>query len=130
VTAYRREFYGPMTDAVNAGDPSDRLLITWRLTSPEVVAAAAGALSIGTPASGAHAVLTVGPDGEPIVGALGEPDLSCALPDDIVAMRRTNPELARAWRYALRDTLGAALEHGYRVTGVSRDGSYLLARPE
>jgi predicted GNAT superfamily acetyltransferase len=126
VTAYRPEFYGPMTDAVNAGDPSDRLLITWRLTSAEATAAAAGTPSIGTPAPDTHTLLAVGPDGEPIVGTLGGPDLICALPDDIVLLRHADPALARAWRYALRDTLGAALEGGYRVTGVSQDGAYLL----
>jgi predicted GNAT superfamily acetyltransferase len=126
VSGYRPEFYGPMTDAVNAGDPSDRLLITWHLTSDAVVAAAAGTPCTATPDPGTGALLSVGPAGDPVVGALGKPSLSCALPDDIVSLRQANPVLARAWRFALRDTLGAALSQGYRVTGVTKDGAYLL----
>jgi predicted GNAT superfamily acetyltransferase len=118
VAAYRQEFYGTMTDAVNAGDASDRLLLAWDLTADPP--------GVGVPPDGTRPLLTVGDNDEPVVATVTGPDLSCALPDDIVAMRRTSPPLARAWRHALRDTLGAALDHGYRVTGVSKDGAYLL----
>jgi predicted GNAT superfamily acetyltransferase len=118
VTAYRQEFYGTMTDAVNAGDASDRLLLAWDLTADPPGALVAP--------DGTRPLLAAGDGGEPVAGTLSGPDLSCALPDDIVALRRTAPPLARAWRFALRDALGAALDRGYRVAGVSKDGAYLL----
>lgn len=130
VAAYRPEFYGVMTDAVNAGDPSDRLLLTWPLTSDRVVAAAAGSPHVVTAPAGTRALLAVGSRGEPVVGALDEPVLSCALPEDIVGMRQADPPLARAWRFALRKTLCAALDNGYEVTGFTSTGMYLLTAPK
>src|SRR5256885_4691523 len=41
LTRYYVDFYGPMDDGINNGDETDRCLVTWRLTSPEAVAAAA-----------------------------------------------------------------------------------------
>ncbi|WP_344926005.1 hypothetical protein, partial [Streptosporangium carneum] len=40
---YLPSFYGAMDDVINAGDESDRLLVSWPLTAPHVLAAAAGA---------------------------------------------------------------------------------------
>ena len=48
------------------------------------------------------------------------------VPDDIVALRRRAPELARAWRQAVRAVLGDAMSAGYRITSVTRDGWYVL----
>jgi len=39
---YVRDYYGPMADSLNAGLPSDRLVLTWRLDDPAVVARAGG----------------------------------------------------------------------------------------
>src|SRR5229473_6393446 len=39
---YLVNFYGEMTDGINAGEESDRLLVSWRLDSRQVVEAAAG----------------------------------------------------------------------------------------
>jgi predicted GNAT superfamily acetyltransferase len=49
------------------------------------------------------------------------------VPDDIVALRRRSPDLARTWRYAVRAALGNAMSAGYRVTAVTRDGWYVLS---
>jgi len=48
------------------------------------------------------------------------------VPDDIVAIRRSDPALARRWRNAVREVLGDAMSSGYRVTGATRDGWYVL----
>jgi predicted GNAT superfamily acetyltransferase len=48
------------------------------------------------------------------------------VPEDIVALRRSDPTLARAWRRALRETLGDAIQRGYVVVGATRDGWYVL----
>src|SRR4029450_5155871 len=41
-TGSLEDFYGPMTDAINAGMASDRLLLAWELDHPAVAAACAG----------------------------------------------------------------------------------------
>jgi predicted GNAT superfamily acetyltransferase len=104
---YLVDFYGPMEDGINAGDESDRILVRWKLDSEKAAAAAAGR------------PLEFRPD----AGALLVP-----VPDDIVAMRRDDPGLARRWRHQLREALGGAMSRGYRVSGLSRAFEYVLSR--
>jgi predicted GNAT superfamily acetyltransferase len=138
---YLIDVYGEMRDEINAGEQSDRLLIRWHLDSREAEAAAAGrakepdveALKRG----GAKAVLSVG-DSElpapsagfagtsPASGEVTNPPLLIQVPSDIVALRRENPTVARAWRIALREALTGLLATGYQITGASRDGWYVL----
>ncbi len=103
--AYLVDFYGPMQDGINAGDESDRILIRWDLESPKAEAAARGV---------SHEVAK-SPDGQ-----------ACETPEDIVAIRRTDPAQARRWRHALRETLGTHMMAGGRVRGLTRDGWYVL----
>lgn len=127
---YLVDFYGAMEDGINAGDESDRILIRWALDSAKAEAAAQG--EVEEPdvqrlaREGAARALVVGGDGEPVVGRLAGTSAMCQVPDDVVAMRRSQPALARRWRRALRATLGAALDQGYRVVGATRDGWYVL----
>lgn len=116
---YHRNFYGTMDDGINAGDESDRCFAVWdpahRAARPEEptgvrileTAADGGPRATGRPAGG------------------GAPML-CQVPDDIVELRRRSPDLARRWRLALRETMGAAMESGYRATAMSADAFYLL----
>jgi predicted GNAT superfamily acetyltransferase len=77
-------------------------------------------------------LLSSGADGSPVIDGHGpdRPDgaLLCQVPEDIVAMRRLQPEMAARWRLALRATMGRAMEAGYVATGMTLDGSYLLER--
>ena len=128
---YLVNFYGPMTDGLNAGEESDRLLITWDLDSPRAHAAAEGLAAEpdveGLLRDGAAAILSVGDAGEPVVGeAPGARVLICQVPEDIVAIRHADPALARSWRLALRGVLHHELRHGYVVTGATRAGWYVL----
>jgi predicted GNAT superfamily acetyltransferase len=50
----------------------------------------------------------------------------CQVPDDIVAMRRSDPVLAREWRVALRHALVKSLARGYAIAGATRSGWYVL----
>ncbi len=100
VTEYLTNFYGPMTDSINAQDESDRLVVAWP-TSTDVVRA---------PARG-DVVTTHVPT-----------------PDDIVVLRRTDPSAAAKWRLRLRDELAPLLDAGGVVTGFTRDGSYVVER--
>jgi predicted GNAT superfamily acetyltransferase len=100
VEEYLVDFYGPIEDAVNAGDESDRLLVAW-------------AVGDGTP--------TAPPD----VDSAGT--LAVATPPDVVVLRRTDPAAANAWRRRVRGELGGALAAGAVVRGFTREGDYLVA---
>ena len=114
---------------INAGDESDRILIRWDLKSPKARAAAEGRAIEPYAAEEARTVLSVGQDGEPVTRKLDGPGAMIQVPDDIVAIRRAQPGLARRWRQAVRETLGGAMARGYRVTGATRAGGYVLKAP-
>lgn len=128
--AYHTNFYGVMNDAINAGGQTDRLMVAWSLVSSEK--SAAGAERRGRPVSDDTAVLLDSDDrGAPVVRDHvrdGERALRCHIPEEIVAVRRGDPEVAQTWRRALRTTLGTAIDDGYVATTMTRDGWYLLER--
>jgi predicted GNAT superfamily acetyltransferase len=129
IVRYYTDFYGDLDDAINAGQGSDRLLVSWRLTSPEVMAACgAGPARVRSDQSAAPWVLT--DDSGPIVHELPDDQLRAmvAVPRDIESLRRADPHGARAWRTAVRDTLGAELDAGGQVLGFDRSGGYLVQR--
>jgi predicted GNAT superfamily acetyltransferase len=127
---YLVNFYGEMTDGINAGEESDRLLITWRLDAPAAESAAASRSPEPSLdqllSAGAATVLSVGDAGEPVETATFARVLLCQVPEDIVALRRADPVLARSWRMALRRKLTDAIAAGYEVTGATRSGWYVL----
>lgn len=128
---YLVNFYGEMTDGINAGEESDRILISWRLDSRRAEDAAAGRPHdplAGTAVRDVDALLSVGSSGEPLPRSSSAARVTCQVPEDIVALRRTDPALARAWRMALRNALTAAFAADYRITGVDRAGWYVLLR--
>ncbi|WP_219466647.1 GNAT family N-acetyltransferase [Nonomuraea rhizosphaerae] len=114
---YLKEFYGAMADAINEGDPSDRLMAVWRLDGP------AAQPSRGPYAQG------VGTDGNrPVIGPVAGPAVLVATPYDVETLRRADPEAARAWRLAVREVLGGLMADGARVTGFTGDGEYVVER--
>jgi predicted GNAT superfamily acetyltransferase len=122
ITAYYTDFYGAMHDGINQGDDSDRCLVRWDLTlararvDPAVLDQAEVILSDegGRPSA---------------LAAPGRAAVELAyVPEDIVALRETDPGAARAWRTALRDTMGAAVAAGYHATAMTKDGAYVLTR--
>ena len=129
---YLVNVYGVMTDEINAGEESDRLLISWRLDSQSAEAAAPGRRP--EPKldellrDGAATMLSVGQAGEPVVTAASSSArvLLCQVPDDIVALRRSDPVLARSWRIASRKSFTDAIAAGYEVSGATRSGWYVL----
>jgi predicted GNAT superfamily acetyltransferase len=129
---YLVNFYGAMTDGLNAGEESDRLLISWKLDSPDAKAAADGHAAEPDISAllrdGAVAMLSVGDAGEPVrAGTSGARVLICQVPEDIVALRHADPALARSWRLAVRGAVHDAIRAGYAVTGATRTGWYVLA---
>jgi predicted GNAT superfamily acetyltransferase len=101
VHEYLPAFYGTMTDAINAGDESDRLLVAWRVDADT------------------DAPLRDGSDA-------GPNHILVPTPDDVVALRRTDPAAVRQWRLDTRDALCEPLERGARVVGFTSDGNYVI----
>ncbi|MEM1332380.1 MAG: GNAT family N-acetyltransferase [Actinomycetota bacterium] len=100
VHEYLPSFYGPMTDAMNHGDETDRLLVAWDVaTDPDA------ALRDGTGVTGSHLIPT---------------------PDDVLTLRRTDGAEAARWRRVVREQFTEHLAAGRRVVGFTRDGSYVL----
>jgi predicted GNAT superfamily acetyltransferase len=97
---YLIDFYGPLDDAVNAGDESDRLLVAWAVD--ETLARPAPATD--TDASSTHV----------------------PTPEDIVVLRRTDPSAALAWRRRVRRELGEPLAAGSVVREFTDGGDYVL----
>jgi len=157
VTEYLVDFYGQIADGINDPE-TDRLAVTWNLSTPLPASAQpSGRPSAPVAAEDEPPpVLVAGQGGEPVVnsgtaaaswadgergagtiadgsaklttstGSAGR--LRCWIPDDILATRRTNPELARRWRLAVREALVGALGDGYVVTGVMDPGWYVLEK--
>ena len=98
--------------------------------SPQAVAAAAGRPV--EPSTGdmqqarVDLLLSIGAGGEPVPGTSTARVVMCQVPDDIVALRRSDPQLARAWRIAVRNAMKPAFDAGYRITSVTRTGWYVL----
>jgi predicted GNAT superfamily acetyltransferase len=100
VAEYLVNFYGPMTDSINANDESDRLVVAWP-TDPAVA---------------------------PPEPAAGSTALEVDTPEDIVVLRRTDPASASEWRLRVRDQLAPLLAEGGTVTGFTREGAYVVHR--
>jgi predicted GNAT superfamily acetyltransferase len=129
---YLVNFYGEMTDGINAGEESDRLLVRWRLDTRQAQDAA-----VGHPHDPSaedlqrwkiDSLLSLGPGGQPVPGSSKARVVVCQTPEDIVVLRRSDQNLARAWRIAMRNALSSAFDSGYAVTGVTRSGWYVLER--
>lgn len=98
VSEYLVNFYGEMTDSINAHDESDRLVVAWA-TDPNATRPA--------PPTGSTPV-------------------EVPTPDDIVVLRRTDPAAARRWRHDVRDRLEPLIAGGGTVTAFTRDGAYVV----
>jgi predicted GNAT superfamily acetyltransferase len=115
--AYLPDFYGTLSDGVNAGDRTDRLYVHWSTVDVPTT---------GAPAVEEATVAVDRVDGEPVVGVISGDSVLVAVPTDIEMVRRDDPELARRWRRAVGEVLPAALDAGYRIEGMSKDGFYTL----
>jgi predicted GNAT superfamily acetyltransferase len=103
VHEYLPHFYGTMTDAINAGDDSDRLLMAWSTATDPHTAPRDGAAYLDQPG------VTLIPT-----------------PDDIVTLRRTDPNEVARWRGSTRSALTEALTSGSQIVGFTRDGDYVV----
>jgi chorismate synthase len=118
-STYLPDYYGPM-QGIDAGAPTDRLLVQWRLDSPRVAA-----LSAHTPpdqgfpdAKPANLVS----EGRPTSSRLDRTSsrLLIYLPADFLHLAQTDPTLALDWRLRTRELFLHYFAHGYTITGFTR----------
>ena len=98
ISEYLVNFYGPMSDSINAQDETDRLVVAWPTDE-----------TTSRPTAPA-----------------GSRPTEVATPDDIVVLRRTDPAEAMRWRHQVREQLHPLLAGGGVVTGFTRDGAYVV----
>lgn len=119
---YLENFYGQMHDAINAGEETDRLLVEW--ATREIFPAR---LALSRDLPNLIEETTEGPEFRP--SELHGTKILCGTPEDIESLRTADPGRARRWRLAMRAALVHSLQSGFRIQGVTSEGSYLLARP-
>ena len=101
ISAYHPNFYGEMPDALNAGDESDRLMVSLRT-------------DIDAPK--ARELIT-----KPETG-----DILIEIPEDIVAIRSKNQSESMKWRRQVREQFLAAFEKNGKVVGFSANNEYVV----
>lgn len=107
VRRYLVNHYGEMTDGLNRGLPSDRLLLEWHLSSPRVAALLDGRT----------------PPPPPV------PALRCAVPTGFQQIKGEDPADAMRWRLRVREELTEALARGFQITSFT-GGYYGLTQGE
>ena len=101
ISAYHPNFYGEMPDALNAGDESDRLMVSW---STDLDAPKARELITNPESSG----------------------ILIEIPEDIVEIRSKNQSESMKWRRQVREQFMAAFEKNGKVIGFSANNEYVV----
>jgi predicted GNAT superfamily acetyltransferase len=101
ISAYHPNFYGDMPDALNAGDESDRLMVSWKVKGENLVKR--------------ELISTPKPN-----------DILIQIPADIVAIRSKDREENLRWRRKVRQQFQQAFEQGGQVVGFSTNSEYVV----
>ena len=101
ISAYYPNFYGAMPDALNAGDESDRLMVSWSTDIDE-------------------------PKSRELITNPELDDILIEIPEDIVAIRSKNQSESMKWRRRVRDQFLAAFEKNGKVIGFSANNEYVV----
>ena len=135
---YVVDMYGDTGSTLHSGLDTDRLVVEWRLTDPQVERALAGHAEPAAPFPFAHDVPIVNPDTSTASLVIAEalpplPWVRVAVPQNIDEVKAAAPDDARLWQLATRRAFQWYFGHGYRVAGFQdttdgRHASYLLAR--
>ena len=101
ISAYHPNFYGDMPDALNAGDESDRLMVSWRtdIDAPKV---------------------------RELITKPETADILIEIPEDIVSIRSKNQSESMKWRRQVREQFLAAFEKNGKVVGFSANNEYVV----
>jgi len=101
ISDYYPNFYGAMPDALNAGDESDRLMVSWSTDIDE-------------------------PKVRQLIAHPKPDDILIAIPEDIVAIRSKDQSESMKWRRQVRDQFLAAFEKNGKVVGFSTNNEYVV----
>jgi predicted GNAT superfamily acetyltransferase len=101
ISAYFPNFYGAMPDALNAGDESDRLMVSWRTDIDA-------------------------PKARELITNPKSDDILIGIPEDIVAMRSKDQSESMKWRRQVRDQFLAAFGKNGKVVGFSTNNEYVV----
>jgi predicted GNAT superfamily acetyltransferase len=101
ISAYHPNFYGDMPDALNAGDESDRLMVSWKVKGENPIKR--------------ELILAPRPN-----------DILIQIPADIVAIRSSDKEENLRWRRKVREQFLQAFEKGGQVVGFSANSEYVV----
>jgi predicted GNAT superfamily acetyltransferase len=101
ISSYHPNFYGDMPDALNAGDESDRLMVSWKVVGENPVQR--------------ELVSTPKPN-----------DILIQIPADIVAIRTKDREENLRWRRKVREQFLQVFEKGGQVVGFSANSEYVV----
>lgn len=134
---YVVDMYGPRTDPLNAGIPTDRLIAEWETEPRPRTPTLAADVRHLPPLIAAQAR----PDGLLAADGLRPidpgPGMLLEIPADVNALRARDAALAEAWRRAVRDAFLDAFAAGLRAVGFVRDDEaatprrfYVLRRGE
>ena len=116
------DFYGEMSDTLNNGERSDRLLVRWDLDRPIPGARppATGVEVLGRSADDADAPVPT--DVAPVIGS----GALIRIPRGYHELRERDRALADAWRDATGDAFARCFDAGLVVTGFTDDSTYVL----
>ena len=101
ISAYHPNFYGEMPDALNAGDESDRLMVSWSTDIDE-------------------------PKARELITHPKPDDILIKIPEDIVAIRSKDQSESMKWRRQVRDQFMSAFEKNGKVIGFSVNNEYVV----
>jgi predicted GNAT superfamily acetyltransferase len=142
VEEYAPNFYGESTSALHRGTPTDRVVLSWKITEPHVVRRieqTSSSLRVKShEVAEAPIVNTVVADGEwrktrTINLAIKERRVWIEIPTGFTEMQQRAPDRALAWRMDVRQMFDEYLAKGYRAVDfvLQRDsglGRYLLVK--
>jgi chorismate synthase len=128
-STYFVDYYGAM-EGIDAGLPTDRLLVEWDLASQRVADRA-----LALPAdNGFPAALAANrvDQGQPAALAVDwcQPALLLRIPEGFIKLSQTDPQQANAWRLHTRAIFQEAFARGYQINEFTRAGgpAYLLEK--
>jgi predicted GNAT superfamily acetyltransferase len=101
ISAYYPNFYGAMPDALNAGDESDRLIVSWSTDIDE-------------------------PKARELITHPKPDDILIEIPEDIVAIRSKNQSESMKWRRLVREQFMLAFGKNGKVIGFSANNEYVV----
>jgi predicted GNAT superfamily acetyltransferase len=101
ISSYHPNFYGDMPDALNAGDESDRLMVSWKVAGEN-------------------------PIQRELVSVPKPTEILIQIPADIVAIRSRDKEENLRWRRKVREQFLHAFEKGGQVVGFSANSEYVV----